>query len=470
MEEKNLKLNYKNTLFIGCAFFSILMLWQVYNHYCPLFLDYLLREHTSLELDGNERLYIIGIIMAADNLFAVFMLPLFGTLSDKTHSRFGRRMPYIFAGMILSAIVFPLIPIFFMKNNIVALIVTMGAILLIMNMYRNPAVALMPDVTPKPLRSQANGIINFVGYLGAIIAGALAMVLKISGNTKGEWAPTQSGYTNGIIAFCIASAFMLIALVLLCVKIKENKLVEENAEALELGEQLSETHEDVSKTDKLSKADRRNIVILLISIFLWYMAFNAIETFNSLFCKDVLNNEGAGGTVVIVMTISSIITFLASMNLPVKLGRKKCVSLGLMGLAVGFIIILAHLLLNGVFAADYDSSTASISIIPIYIAVIFAGIGWALINANSYPMLVEMSNKNNVGRFTGLYYTFGMVAQSVTPILIGIIMSLKGTGLRVLYVYSFVLVAVAVVVFNLFKENRKTIEIKKGFAALDVDD
>ena len=292
MEEKNLKLNYKNTLFIGCAFFSILMLWQVYNHYCPLFLDYLLREHTSLELDGNERLYIIGIIMAADNLFAVFMLPLFGTLSDKTHTRFGRRMPYIFAGMILSAIVFPLIPIFFMKNNIVALIVTMGAILLIMNMYRNPAVALMPDVTPKPLRSQANGIINFVGYLGAIIAGALAMVLKISGNTKGNWAPTESGYTNGIIAFCIASVFMIIALVLLCLKIKENKLVEENAEALELGEKLSETHEDVSKTDKLSKADRKNIVVLLISIFLWYMAFNAIETFNSLFCKDVLNNEG----------------------------------------------------------------------------------------------------------------------------------------------------------------------------------
>lgn len=469
-QNKNLKLNYRNTLYIGCAFFSILMLWQVYNHYCPLFLDYLLREHTNLKLVDNERLYIIGIIMAADNLFAIFMLPIFGNLSDKTHTKFGRRMPYIIGGMILSAIVFPLIPIMFMKDSLVGVIVMMGLILIIMNIYRNPAVALMPDVTPKPLRSKANGIINFVGYLGAILAGGLAMFLKITDDSGTDWVPSKSGYTNAILAFVIASIFMIIALVILVVKIKENSLVEQAKNELELGEKMAETHGNVN--EPLNKADRRNLIILLISTFLWFMSFNAIETYNSLFCKTVLGNESIGGTIVIILTISSIITFVLSVNLPAKIGRKKSVTLGLLFLIAGFAIILITLLIAGVYKADYSPSKTKISIIPIYFAIILCGIGWALINASSYPMIVEMANKENVGRFTGLYYTFSMAAQTATPILVGLIMSLKTTGLRILYIYSIILVIIALIVFSLFKENRNKskIEIKKGFEALDVDD
>lgn len=468
-KEKSMKLNYKNTLYIGCAFFSILMLWQVYNHYCPLFLDYLLREHTNLKLVDNERLYIIGIIMASDNLFAIFMLPIFGNLSDKTKTKWGRRMPYIVIGMILSAIIFPLIPIMFMKNSLVGLIIMMGIILIIMNMYRNPAVALMPDVTPKPLRAKANGIINFVGYLGAILAGALAMFLKITNDSSSNWLPSSSGYTNAIIAFVIASVFMILALIILVLKIKENKLVEEAAEELELGEEMAETHSSVK--EKLSKEDRFNLIILLISTFLWFMAFNAIETYNSLFCKNVLGNESAGGTIVIIMTISSIITFVAAANLPAKIGRKKSVTLGLVFLLVGFIIILTVLIISGVFKANYSNIGHKINVIPIYFAVILCGIGWALINASSYPMIVEMANKENVGRFTGLYYTFSMAAQTATPILVGIIMSLKTTGLRILYIYSFVLTIIAIIVFSLFKESDKhqPAKIKKGFESLDND-
>lgn len=468
-KEKSMKLNYKNTLYIGCAFFSILMLWQVYNHYCPLFLDYLLREHTNLKLVDNERLYIIGIIMASDNLFAIFMLPIFGNLSDKTKTKWGRRMPYIVIGMVLSAIIFPLIPIMFMKNSLVGLIIMMGIILIIMNMYRNPAVALMPDVTPKPLRAKANGIINFVGYLGAILAGALAMFLKITNDSSSNWLPSSSGYTNAIIAFVIASVFMILALIILVLKIKENKLVEEAAEELELGEEMAETHSSVK--EKLSKEDRFNLIILLISTFLWFMAFNAIETYNSLFCKNVLGNESAGGTIVIIMTISSIITFVAAANLPAKIGRKKSVTLGLVFLLVGFIIILTVLIISGVFKANYSNIGHKINVIPIYFAVILCGIGWALINASSYPMIVEMANKENVGRFTGLYYTFSMAAQTATPILVGIIMSLKTTGLRILYIYSFVLTIIAIIVFSLFKESDKhqPAKIKKGFESLDND-
>lgn len=469
-QNKNLKFNYRNTLYIGCAFFSILMLWQVYNHYCPLFLDYLLREHTNLKLVDNERLYIIGIIMAADNLFAIFMLPIFGNLSDKTHTKFGRRMPYIVGGMILSAIVFPLIPIMFMKDSLVGVIVMMGLILIIMNIYRNPAVALMPDVTPKPLRSKANGIINFVGYLGAILAGGLAMFLKITNDSGTNWTPTKSGYTNAILAFVIASFFMIMALIILIVKIKENTLVEQAKNELELGEKMAETHGNVNES--LDKVDRRNLIILLFSTFLWFMSFNAIETYNSLFCKTVLGNESIGGTIVIILTISSIVTFVLSVNLPAKIGRKKSVTLGLLFLIAGFAIILITLLISGVYKVDYTPNKTKISIIPIYFAIVLCGIGWALINASSYPMIVEMANKENVGRFTGLYYTFSMAAQTATPILVGLIMSLKTTWLRILYIYSIVLVIIALIVFSLFKENRNKakIEIKKGFEALDVDD
>ncbi len=469
-KSNNLKFNYRNTLYIGCAFFAILMLWQVYNHYCPLFLDYLLREHTNLKLVDNERLYIIGIIMAADNLFAIFMLPIFGSLSDKVRTKWGRRMPFIVIGMLLSALIFPLIPIMFMKNNIVGLIIMMGIILIIMNIYRNPAVALMPDVTPKPLRAKANGIINFVGYLGAILAGALAMFLKITKDDSANWIPSKSGYTNAIIAFVIASIFMVIALIVLISKINENKLVEENQADLEIGETMAETHGNVNQ--KLDKEDKRNLIILLASTLLWFMAFNAIETYNSLFCKNVLGNEGAGGTIVIIMTISSIITFITTVNLPTKIGRKKAVALGIILLIVGFFIILLNLLIAGVFKSDYVVGSTKVSIIPIYLAIILCGIGWALINASSYPMIVEMANKENVGRFTGLYYTFSMAAQTITPILVGLIMSLKTTGLRVLYIYSGVLAVLALIVFCLFKENRDKNKIvaKKGFEALNVDD
>lgn len=472
-QNKSLKFNYRNTLYIGCAFFSILMVWQVYNHYCPLFLDYLLRSNTKLALVDNERLYIIGIIMAADNLLAIFMLPIFGTLSDKTKSKYGRRMPYIIIGMFLSAICFPLIAVMFISNNLVGLIIIMAIILIIMNMYRNPAVALMPDVTPKPLRSKANGIINFVGYLGAILAGGLAMFLKITDSSASNWIPTASGKTNAILAFAIASFFLLLAMIILILKINENKLVKETEADLALGETLSETHGDVSENAKLNTIDKRNVLILLFAIFFWYMAFNALETFNSLFCKNVLNNESAGGTIVIILTVSSIITFLATVNLPTKIGRKRAVIVGILALLVGFAIIVLHLVFAGVFKSNFDSNSTTISIIPIYIAIVFCGFGWALINANSYPMLVEMANKSNVGKYTGYYYTFSMGAQAATPILIGIIMSLKTTGLRILYIYSFILIIIALVTFLFYQEkktNRNEIITKKGFSALDVDD
>lgn len=436
MEDKKLKLNYKNTFFIGLAFFAILMLWQVYNTYCPLILRELL--NSSFGGDTNRLNYVIGIIMAMDNLVALIIMPLFGNLSDKTHTKIGKRMPYILIGMLASAIAFPLIAAFYIMNSLIGVVILMGLVLIIMQGYRSPAVALMPDVTPKPLRSTANGIINLVGYIGAILAGALAMVFKV-----------KTGETGGLTylwPFIISSVFMLAAMIILSFKINEPKLLEETKEDIELGEKLSQSIEEIKVDKPLSKLDLRNLFIILIAVFFWFMSFNAIETFNSLFCSEILQNSGIHGTFTIILTVSSIASFMLLSGLAQKIGRKWTIilGLGLLILGIGLMTLITYILKENI--SNY--------VWAIYLLTVIIGIGWALVNINSYPMIVEMSNKNNIGKFTGYYYTASMIAQTATPILVGLIMSFNTAGLRLLYVYSFATMIIALLVFLFVIEKR----------------
>ena len=440
MEKKELKLNYRRTIDISFAFFSILMLWQVYNTYCPLFLKDLL---------GDNKEYLIGTIMALDNVVALFLLPLFGNLSDKTHTRFGKRMPYIVIGMILAAIVFPSIAFAYVKRSLVGVIVCMCLILCIMHMYRTPAVSLMPDLTPKPLRSKANGIINLVGYFGPIIAGLIAMFIK----------NYDTNNTEAFLPFIIASICLVISVIILIIRIRENKLLEEVKEELELGERLSQTQEKIEEDKPMSKADKKNLVVLLLATFLWYMAFNALESFLSLYCQEVLGNSSYSGTVTIILTISSVITFIPAGILANKLGRKKSVLIGLIFLLIGF-------LGSAIVTTKLDGSTR---FILFYIFVVFAGIGWASINVSSYPMVCECASQKNIGKISSMYYFASMLAQSVTPILVGFIMSKN--GYHPLFYYSSALTVIAFIVFMLYKENKKQVEIiKKGlFEHFDQD-
>ena len=195
--------------------------------------------------------------------------------------------------------------------------------------------------------------------------------------------------------------------------------------------------------------------ILLIAILFWFISFNAIETFNSLYCQKILNETGLAGTFTIILTVSSIITFATLGTLSNKLGRKLTVLIGLASIIFGIIIISIY---------SYTPLIESGLIFIIYIAVVFIGIGWALVNINSYPMIVEMANKNNVGEFTGKYYTFSMIGQTVTPILVGLIMSFNDSGLRVLYIYSLITMIIAAVIFFFVKEKKVAVkEAKKGF-------
>lgn len=450
MEEKKLKLNYKRTFIIGLTFFTILMLWQMYNYYCPLFLARLLKN-TYGDKDYN---YLIGIIMAMDNVLALFLLPLFGNLSDKTHSKYGRRMPFIVVGTIVSMILFPLIPLFFAKNSLVGVIVTMGLVLIFMQMFRNPAVSLMPDVTPKPLRATANGIINFVGYIGAIFAGAIQMISLFKMPNIETEIPNPYLF---IIPFAFTSILMLVSLIILIVKIKENKVLEEMKLDMEVGEQLAVT-EAASKPDhKLTKQDKTNLVLLIASIFLWYMGFNAVETFWSTYGIEVMN-KGSVSIATVALTVASLITFIPAGKLVSKIGRKWSIILGL-----GLMIIS----LGGCFICSQISLKTNL---VIYILLfVISGVGWAFINISSYPMVVEMSDKNSVGKYTGLYYTSSMLAQSITPICVGFLMDALGYESMFAYATGFMILALIVFVF--IKSTHKPLDDNKsGFENFDIGD
>jgi MFS family permease len=494
---ENLKLNYKRTLIIGFAFFSILMVWQAYNFYCPLFLRTLLEP----VLDGKNATqymdFIIGSIMALDNVLSLVMLPIFGKLSDKTNTKYGKRMPYIILGMAATILAFPFMAVCYIANSLVGLIVTMLVVLVIMNIYRSPAVALMPDVTPKPLRSTANGMINLVGYFGPIVIAVVNMV---------PFFKFGQGDTNLIKVFApvvVVIISLVVAILILVTKIKEPKILEEMKDELALGEELSLTNEKIEENKPLSKADKKNMWILLVAVCLWFMAFNAFETFNSTYCDEYyseyviaeklvdgntyyyefngewletvyddskeiniilsplyVKNSGTGiaSTGTIILTVSSVITFAVAGYFAVKFGRKSCVLVGVGMLALGCLLI---------YLLGVGSKPGAL----IYLYFVILGIGWALINVNSYPMMVEMSSSGNIGKYTGYYYTASMLAQSFTPILMGAIIAfVPSITLRHLFLYSTIMAVLAFIVIFMFKENKnRKIDAKIGLGALDQD-
>ena len=502
--EKQLKLNYKRTLIIGFAFFSILMVWQAYNFYCPLFLNTLLSDILQENNATQYSEFIVGAIMALDNVLALFMLPIFGKLSDKTKTKYGKRMPYIILGMAATIIAFPFMALCYIWNSLAGLIVTMLIVLVIMNVYRSPAVALMPDVTPKPLRSSANGLINLVGYFGPILITVVNMVpfLKIGRD--------ETSLVKLLVPVAVVLISLIVAIVILVLKINEPKILEDMKEELDFGEELSTTVEKVEENKELSKADKRNMWILLVAVCLWYMCFNAFETFNSTYATKyysdyevveslteeefnaldeegepqvfyiIVNEEyekayeykenetyyqvvtsgsGVASTGTIILTVTSVITFAVAGIFAAKFGRKLCVLVGVGLLVVGCFLIY-------ILGAKFAAPSAII-----YLYFVLLGIGWALINVNSYPMMVEMSSRGNIGKYTGYYYTASMLAQSFTPILLGAIIAfVPSITLKHLFLYSTIMAILAFAVTMLFKENNaKVKEIKVGLSALDQD-
>ena len=467
---KEFKLNYKRTMIIGFAFFGILLLWQVYDTWCPPFLTELFKSALHAEKSEDVQ-YIVGVVMAMDNLAALLIMPLFGRLSDKTHTKIGKRMPYILIGTMVCAIAFPFIPVFFHFNNIVGTIIMMGIVLIFAMMYRNPAVSLMPDMTPKPLRSRANGIINIMGYLGGAFATVVGIVFVLSHYLGVKYDGPQVGQLWVIeMPFVIASLLMVISAAVLFFLVKENKIAEEVKDEMARGELVAASAEKLSNDDNapLSRANKIMLFLILGAEFFWFMADNGVATFLS---NYIIYNVGASTVSTAILTIvggvGSVVGFIFGGIIASKIGRKWTLLSGL------FLTILAYALwIVFTYALGLDGGFA-ISGLPIwlYILWLFKGFGMSLVHVNSYPMVVELCTGKKIGQFTGYYYAASMSAQTVTPMAFGALLLAPAFDWNLLPIYAGICIAVSIVVF-LFVKNVKTkkTDLKFGIEALDVDD
>ncbi len=472
----SLKLNVRRTALIGFAFFGILLLWQVYDSWCPTFLtDIFARsiyDLSSAELKASdpEKLlnvqWIVGIIMACDNLAALILLPVFGNLSDRTHTRIGKRMPYILVGTFVSAVAFPFIPLFFHYNNIVGMVVMMAVVLLFMMMYRNPAVALMPDITPKPLRAKANGIINIMGYFGGAFATVLGILFVLSSYIN---APVGERNLWTIeMPFVIASVLMVISALVLFFTIRENRIEEEIREELELGEQLAAVETPIDDDRPMSRANRTMLLAILCAEFLWFMSDNALGTYIGNYVIYHLQSSSSATMILTILGgLASVVGFAIAGGIADRIGRKWTIS---SGLAITFAGLIVMRFVSPTGRAVGEHGEFSFPTL-LYAVWVLKGFGMALVHNCSFPMVVELCSSKKIGRFTGYYYAASMSAQTVTPILLGLVLNAT-LAWRALPIYAAVLTALSFTVFTALVKNIKAARIANvtGLEALGSDD
>ena len=441
-----MKLNNKRTILVGLAFLSICAFWQMYDTVIPK----VLTETFHL----NET--ISGAIMAVDNVLALFLLPFFGGLSDRSHNkRLGKRTPFILCGTAAAVILMNILPA--LDNSyaaeaapfkLVSFIIVLGLLLIAMGTYRSPAVALMPDVTPKPLRSKANAIINLMGAVGGILYLIVAAVLYPNSKIQGL------SHVNYRPLFLVVAAIMAVAVLVMFLTIREPRLTAEN-QALEARHpEWNLAEDDGSGHETLPPAVKRSLGLLLASIALWFVGYNGVTTWFSTYIAEIMG-EGLGGasTCLLVATAGAIVSYIPIGVIASKVGRKKTIQCGVALLAVCF-------LLGFVLTTVFTSINA-----VMYIVFALVGLAWAAINVNSLPMVVEMCKGSDIGKFTGYYYTASMAAQVITPVLAGTLM--RHISYRVLFPYAALFVALSFVTMCFVKHGDAKAEAKKGLDAFE---
>ena len=512
-----MKLNYKRIILVGFAFFLIQAFWQAYDNTIPMILT---------NKFGMSQAWS-GAIMALDNVLALFMLPLFGAISDKHHSKWGRRTPFIVVGTLIAAVM--LIALSFVDNaqlhhisdvaaiddpaaletiydreadetlltpggqkfvlsrqftkeeftqirsqitvdgaavtnpdytnyvmparqacawdatakspvTLVFFIALLLVILVSMAVFRSPAVALMPDVTLKPLRSKANAVINLMGSAGGILVLALGMVFATSA--------VRNSLMNYIGYFAVIAAIMLAALVVFMLTVRENEWAAEmQQQSVELG--LEDKEEAATGERKLSVDEVRSLIFLLLSIVLWFFGYNAVTSKYSVYASNILHKDY--NLTLIIAQAAAIISYLPVGFITSRVGRKKTILAGVVMLTAAFT------------TAAFMSAESPTMLMNAMFAL--AGIAWATINVNSVPMVVEMCSGGNVGKYTGFYYTASMAAQVATPMLSGLLMDRM--GMHVLFPYAAVFTALAFVTMLFVRHGDSKPEAKWGLEALD---
>ena len=512
-----MKLNYKRIILVGFAFFLIQAFWQAYDNTIPMILT---------NKFGMSQAWS-GAIMALDNVLALFMLPLFGAISDKHHSKWGRRTPFIVVGTLIAAVM--LIALSFVDNaqlhhisdvaaiddpaaletiydreadetlltpggqkfvlsrqftkeeftqirsqitvdgaavtnpdytnyvmparqacawdatakspvTLVFFIALLLVILVSMAVFRSPAVALMPDVTLKPLRSKANAVINLMGSAGGILVLVLGMVFATSA--------VRNSLMSYTAYFAVIAAIMLAALVVFMLTVRENEWAAEmQQQSVELG--LEDKEEAATGERKLSVDEVKSLIFLLLSIVLWFFGYNAVTSKYSVYASNILHKDY--NLTLIIAQAAAIISYLPVGFIASRVGRKKTILAGVVMLTAAFT------------TASFMSAESPTMLMNAMFAL--AGIAWATINVNSFPMVVEMCSGGNVGKYTGFYYTASMAAQVATPMLSGLLMDRM--GMHVLFPYAAVFTALAFVTMLFVRHGDSKPEVKRGLEALD---
>lgn len=513
-----MKLNYKRTLCVGFAFFLICAFWQAYDNTVPLIL---------INKFGMNQT-VSGMIMALDNIMALFMLPLFGSISDRSHHRMGRRTPFILIGTTVAAIAFTLLAVtdaaqlkqleayaavddpavlrniyaeqkdselmtpagerfvlgeMFTEDafaairtsveedgtgetnpdytdyvmparracaakavhenpgTLVRFVVLLFVALVAMAVFRSPAVALMPDVTVKPLRSKANAVINLMGAAGGILVLGLGIVFAVSA--------VKNAMMSYVPYFAVISGLMLVSLTVFMLTVREPRFVREmHEESRRYGIEADE-QEAAATGRKLGAGERRSLLFILLSIMLWFFGYNAVTSKYSVYAGSILQKDY--NLTLIIAQAAAIVSYLPVGIIASKIGRKKTILGGIVMLTAAFTIAgflragSPAMLMNAMFA--------------------LAGIGWATINVNSFPMVVEMCSGGDVGKYTGFYYTASMAAQVATPIVSGYLMD--RAGMTVLFPYAAVFVGCAFVTMLFVRHGDSRPEAKRGLEALE---
>ena len=422
-----MKLDYKRTVLIGMAFLSICAFWQMYDNIIPLILK------NTFHLGET----LTGAIMAADNVLALFLLPLFGTLSDRINTPIGKRMPFILAGTGSAFIFLLLLPVADRLGNLWLFITALFFVLLSMGLYRSPAVALMPDLTPKPLRSKGNAVINLMGAVGGVYALIMISLLVGSGTTP-DYFPL----------FLSVGLLMLLSIAVLFFTVPENKL------SARMASEEESTDNGPASTAELPREMKRSLLFILLSVALWYIAYNAVTTAFSRYATDVWGLENGGyANCVMVATGAAIVSYIPIGALSSRIGRKRTILIG--------VALLTFCYLCASFYTTYHAT------MNLFFGVI--GFAWAAINVNSFPMVVEISTGGDVGKYTGYYYTFSMAAQVITPILSGFL--LEHISYRTLFPYAVVFSVLAFCTMLFVKHGDSKPEKKKSMLEnFDVDD
>lgn len=445
-----MKLNYKRTLLVGLAFLSICTFWQAYDGIIPLIL-----KNTFGVGEAAT-----GQIMAIDNMLALVMLPLFGSLSDKTHTPLGKRTPYIIFGTIVAVISMLFLPYFDNTENLLGFALCLGLTLLAMATYRSPAVSLMPDVTPKKLRSKGNAVINLMGAVGGVISLALIHVLV-----------PKEGKPNYFPIFAIIAGIMIGAVIILVLTVRENKLVKEMEETGGYESTETELNAEHSKGKKMPKEILRSLLFMLGTVAFFFIGYNAVTTFFSLYMTNFLEIKGGGFALyLMVATIFSILFYIPSGMIATKLGRKHSVFIGLATMALCFLsmaffkpedIVVLFYVINPLNGGIIEVTNLMLLFIPV-------GFGYACVIVNTFPIIWEMSQGSDIGKYTGYYYTASMSAQIITPMIAGFLME-KLDNYGVLFPYAVAAELIAFVMLMQVKHgDSKPVQPKDKLEALDV--